>query len=327
MSSNGVDIVILCRQNTANVPYTLMSGINRYTDYTARMMVLQPTFGYPTDLIYPKDREKVIQIIQNANHIHLNILDPPQFPEEIHNAIKNAMWRGATVSKHYHGTILRINPPVQDHLYSRIFVSTPDLLEFHPHAVYLPNPVPTSLFETRPEFPEETTVVHTPSSARKNSNLLHKVRYPNLYPIPPEEETLKSTEFFRTTMDYLIEKKKKPLRYEILVYRPWEEVIKFKARDASMVYDQLIIGWYGVSAIEALALGKPVVVRIDHRWRNFLGEDHPLLLADRHTFLEDMDFYTSLDHRSMKNDCRRWAKRHHHPREVARRFTETVLEG
>src|SRR5262249_28784803 len=48
------------------------------------------------------------------------------------------------------------------------------------------------------------------------------------------------------------------VRFEIVERRPWSELREILAR-ADVVVDQVFMGWYGMVAVEAMALGKPVL--------------------------------------------------------------------
>ncbi len=56
---------------------------------------------------------------------------------------------------------------------------------------------------------------------------------------------------------------------------------------ADLIIDQLGVGWYGLFAIESMALGKPVVVRLDvdplRRTEEAFGVTAPMINADRDT--------------------------------------------
>jgi glycosyltransferase involved in cell wall biosynthesis len=53
-----------------------------------------------------------------------------------------------------------------------------------------------------------------------------------------------------------------PIRLELLEGMPRSELIK-RLGAADLVVDQLLIGWYGGFAVEAMALGKPVLCHVD----------------------------------------------------------------
>jgi len=60
-------------------------------------------------------------------------------------------------------------------------------------------------------------------------------------------------------------------------------------KESDIVIDQLIIGWYGLQSIEALAAGKHVVSYVDANLNGFLYPNCPLELADKNT-LESVVF-------------------------------------
>lgn len=60
-------------------------------------------------------------------------------------------------------------------------------------------------------------------------------------------------------------------------------------KTADIIVDQLLIGTYGVFAIESMALGKPVIVKISSEMKNLLPEDLPVVSADKYTIKEKLE--------------------------------------
>ena len=120
----------------------------------------------------------------------------------------------------------------------RIIVSTPDLLEFVPtkKVVYLPVAIG---FDELPK-PEKDqlhatiTVVHSPSSRQ-----------------------IKGTEIILAVIQE-IQKSNKDIYFKLIENATHNEVIRYLQK-SDLLIDQLLIGWYGKTAIEMMALGKPVV--------------------------------------------------------------------
>jgi hypothetical protein len=90
--------------------------------------------------------------------------------------------------------------------------------------------------------------------------------------------------------------------------------------DADILVDQLLIGWYGGVALEAMALGKPVVCFIDEATNPF-GEELPIVRADPAsvaTVLERLVGDAEL-RRAAGRASREFALREHDPRVLVRR--------
>lgn len=96
---------------------------------------------------------------------------------------------------------------------------------------------------------------------------------------------------------------------------------------ASVVVDQLLMGWYGGFAVEAMSLGRPVIssVRDEKPGDNPFGDELPIVRSSPATILRDLRVL--LEDASLRRELgaagRRFVERHHDPRAVARR----VLDG
>jgi glycosyltransferase involved in cell wall biosynthesis len=116
------------------------------------------------------------------------------------------------------------------------------------------------------------------------------------------------------------------IRLDLIEGVPRTELLR-RLRDADIVVDQLLIGWYGGFAVEAMALAKPVLCHIREGTpeENPFGEELPIVRALPQTLAERL--------RELARDrearlriglaSRAFVERHHDPRTVAR----DVLEG
>jgi hypothetical protein len=116
------------------------------------------------------------------------------------------------------------------------------------------------------------------------------------------------------------------LRLELLEGLSRQQVLERMAT-ADLVVDQLLLGWYGGVAVEAMALAKPVICFIDER-RNPFGSDLPILRATPATLVEVLrravgDRDTLL---AAGVAARRFVESEHDPREIARRVLEGVVD-
>jgi len=82
----------------------------------------------------------------------------------------------------------------------------------------------------------------------------------------PNHRTIKGTDFLIQAVNEL-----KHEGYDInlvLIEKANNDVVKMAIKDSDLVVDQLVIGWYAMFAIEAMALGKPVVCYLDSSLEN-----------------------------------------------------------
>jgi glycosyltransferase involved in cell wall biosynthesis len=91
-----------------------------------------------------------------------------------------------------------------------------------------------------------------------------------------------------------------------------------------VVVDQLLLGWYGGFAVEAMALAKPVVCAIDDAANPF-GAQLPVVRATPATLADRIRELATAPERRREIGlaCRRFAETVHDPRTVARQ----VLDG
>lgn len=126
----------------------------------------------------------------------------------------------------------------------RTFVSTPDLLESVPHAEHLPVALDVAAWAAgreaggakgaRGDGDGEVVVLHVPTN-----------------------RLIKGTRWIEAGIARARGRDPR-LAYRLLEHAPWREVRDAMAA-ADVVVDQVFLGWYGLVAVEAMALGKPVV--------------------------------------------------------------------
>ncbi len=97
-----------------------------------------------------------------------------------------------------------------------------------------------------------------------------------------------------------------------------------RVRDADVLIDQLYAGWYGGVALEAMALGKPVVAYLREADLGFLPpgmvEDLPLFQASPSTIKEELRRVLEIPREQLvrrAKESRAFAERWHDPRAIA----------
>ena len=95
-----------------------------------------------------------------------------------------------------------------------------------------------------------------------------------------------------------------------------------RVRQAHVVVDQVLIGWYGGFAVEAMASGRPVLayIREDEPDDNPFGDELPVVRTTPETLAGDLRLLvTDVDsRRRVAEKGRRFVEEHHDPRAVAR---------
>jgi len=117
-----------------------------------------------------------------------------------------------------------------------------------------------------------------------------------------------------------------PVRLDLIEGLPREQVRR-RLLAASIVVDQLLMGWYGGFAVEAMSLGRPVIssVRDEKPGDNPFGDELPIVRSTPATLLRDVRVLVedAALRRELGAAGRRFVERNHDPRSVARQ----VLDG
>jgi glycosyltransferase involved in cell wall biosynthesis len=183
----------------------------------------------------------------------------------------------------------------------RVFYLNPDLGRWLPGARFLPY----ASFDPR-------TVEPAPHAQRDELVVVHA----------PTSRAVKGTRHVEEAVA-AVRAEGVAIRLVLLEGMTRDEVLRCTA-DADVVVDQLLLGWYGGFAVEAMALGKPVLCSIDED-ENPFGADLPIVRATP-TTLADRLRELAAD-RARRHELgragRRFVEEVHDPRAVARQ----VLDG
>lgn len=129
----------------------------------------------------------------------------------------------------------------------------------------------------------------------------------------PSKRSTKGTDEILVSLKYVSE------AYELILVegKTQEEAIEIY-RKADIIIDQISVGTYGVFAIEAMALGKPVVTYISDEMRETLPEELPIISADFDTLPQVIDRLLSNGEKrnSIGVASRRYVERFHDNKKV-----------
>ena len=184
-------------------------------------------------------------------------------------------------------------------------VSTPDLLESAPRARHLPVAAPLEDYPVRLPSGSPKLVLHAPTNRLIKGTRHVEAAFERLRPRFPS------------------------VRFEIVERVPWH-VLRDRLAEADVVVDQVFMGWYGMVAVEAMAVGKPVLCFIRPDFESRL-EDCPIVRCEIET-LEDR-LAALLDdearRRALGAAGRAYVEREHAAPVIARRLVtlyQTLLE-
>lgn len=148
-----------------------------------------------------------------------------------------------------------------------IFVSTPDLLEFVPGSVLLPQPIDMEDFGRIRE-----DALREGREQEKRAEGTIRIAH------APSSRAIKGSKFLVRAVEAL-QARGLPVELIMIEGKPYSEAMRICSR-ADIVVDQLLIGAYGQFAVEMMALGKPVVCYLREDLRSHYPDDLPIVSAN-----------------------------------------------
>lgn len=188
----------------------------------------------------------------------------------------------------------------------QMFALNPDLLHFLPHAEFLP------YASIDPGDWQGGGTIHQPQSSRRPVCILHM----------PTNRSIKGTAYVEQACGDL-QAEGWSLELILVEGRPHREIKDLVAR-ADLVVDQLLVGWYGTMAVEAMASGKPVLCYLrEQDLERFVPryERIPLVRTTKHTLTQDLRrlLQNPLSWEPLGAAGQAYVRDVHHPMKVAER--------
>ncbi len=177
-------------------------------------------------------------------------------------------------------------------------VSTPDLHASATRARHLPVALDLADYPFAPPRGRPRRVIHAPTNRLIKGTRYVEAAFAALRPRFPE------------------------VSFEVLERRPWAE-LRDRLAEADVVVDQLFMGWYGMVAVEAMALGKPVLCFIRDDFEPRLT-DCPLVRCTREDLAARLadTLADTTDRGALGERGRAYAEREHAAPVVAGRLLE-----
>ena len=246
-----MNILMITDNDPAGMGIAFTNAINRYTEHTCRLITAAEKygFGYETDIHLPDieddDFGEVEQLLKNADIIHFHVLRDENShlgPLVIRDYIK-----GKKILHHHHGhPDYIINAESYNGKYKKlnrkVVVSTPDLLKIADNSAWVPNLVPINdaLFLPRYDDTLPRDIVRVCQA--------------------PTRKYHKHTSDFMTVMARI--QKNYPQAQSMIIEKiPYIDCLKLK-KTCHIVFDHMR-GWFGISSLESLSQGKPVIAGLD----------------------------------------------------------------
>lgn len=239
------------------------NAINRYTEHSCRLITTAEKYGfdYEKDIHLPDieddDFGEVEQLLVDAEVLHFHVLNDEN--SHLGPLVIRDYVQGKKILHHHHGhPDYIINADTYNEKYRklgrRVIVSTPDLLKVAEKATWVPNLVPLHDVHFLPRY--DNSLPRSPIKICQ----------------APTRKYHKHTQEFKAVMRKLQEKYPS-VETLIIENRPYLDCLKLK-RTCHIVFDHMR-GWFGISSLESLSQGKPVIAGLDE-WnikciRDFTG--------------------------------------------------------
>lgn len=224
-------------QDTAGIGVGLKQAFDRHTDWPMRYMNKSETYlRYPTDLPYRERLARDFYDAADVVHLHNTLL--------AHDTLDNE--QGKPTILHHHGTAFRYGHAALAAKARKVkaqqLVSTVDLEILERGLTWLPSPV---------DLPALAAIRAAHYRRSDTIRIAHA----------PTDRRIKSTALIEEVVARLGEKY--PVELVLIEHTAWAKCLQIKAT-ADIFVDQLLLG-YGSNAIEAWAMGIPVVAGVEDR--------------------------------------------------------------
>ena len=198
--------------------------------------------GHQSDILIPTTSRvnRFLALLERDDEVFFFVGDTPV------GGIDILFWKllGKKVAIEYHGSEVRGKGPRLFHRFAdALFVSTPDLLDDVPGGVWLPSPIFIGDYPVAE--PNGTVIAHAPSNREA-----------------------KGTQYLVEAFERVL-KKIPTAKLNLIEGVPYPEAIQ-QYRHATVMVDQLKIGWYGMVTLECMAMGVPVMCYIRGDLREYL---------------------------------------------------------
>ncbi len=294
-----MNILMITANDPAGMGIAFTNAINRYSEHRCRLITSQDRYGidFGKDIhlpdIHDDDFGEVEQLLKNADIIHFHMLSDEN--AHLGPLVIRDFTSGKKILHHHHGhPDYLINAAAYNEKYRRlnrkVIVSTPDLLQIAENATWVPNLVPINDTHYLPRFEDSLPVA------------------PIKICQAPTRKFDKHTEVFRRVFQRLTGAYP---HIEAVILERMDHLDCLSAKKSCHVVFDHMRGWFGISSLESLCQGKPVIAGLDD-WnirciREFTGtialpwqvaRDEGELQRILQTLIEDREFRLEVGRKS-----------------------------
>jgi hypothetical protein len=274
-------ILMIAINDPAGTAITFTKAINRYTEHTCRLITkeIRYNFMFEKDLHLPwldKDGwNEVEQLLKDSDIFHFHMTADESL--ELGPFKVNYYVKGKQIVHHHHGhPDFRSHPGKYRAKYKalkrrKLLVSTPDLLKLLPEAKWVPNLVPLD------------DPLYIPLDAGYNGKVV-------IGHSPTRREIKNTSDLVQVVNQLRPKMSENKLDLDVITNTRHKLCLKRK-RDCHIIFDHMQ-GYFGVSSLESLSQGKPVIAGLDdwNVWhlKEFSGvEQLPWVVARNKVQLEN----------------------------------------
>jgi len=246
-----LNIVMITANDPAGMAITFTNAINRYTEHTCRLITSQDRYGidFGKDIhlpdIHDDDFGEVEDLLKKADIFHFHMLSDEK--AHLGPLVIRDYTKGKKILHHHHGHpdyILNVDQfnDKYKRLKRKVIVSTPDLLKIADNATWVPNMVPLNDVDYMPRYDDSL-----PQDVIKICQA-------------PTRKFDKHTNEFHEAVD---DCRRSGLNVEkVIIERISHKKCLQIKKQCHIVFDHMR-GWFGISSLESLSQGKPVIAGLD----------------------------------------------------------------
>ena len=304
-----MNILMITANDPAGMGIAFTNAINRYSEHRCRLVTSQDRYGidFGKDIhlpdIHDDDFGEVEQLLKDADIIHFHMLTDEN--SHLGPLVIRQYTKGKKILHHHHGhPDYLINVAAYNEKYRRlgrqVIVSTPDLLQIADNAAWVPNLVPINDVHYLPRFEESLPpgplkICQAPTRKfDKHTDVFCRV-------------------FLRLRMEY-------PHIEQVILERMNHLDCLNSKKTCHIVFDHMR-GWFGISSLESLCQGKPVIAGLDD-WnikciKEFTGtdelpwqvaRDEDALYRVLHTLIADRELRDAVGRKSREFMEQHWTE-------------------
>jgi glycosyltransferase involved in cell wall biosynthesis len=239
-----------------------ISRAQRKLGHQSDFAVFRPSFSrFPADFVLRDEKEFwtrskklsfLLKCLRDYDifHLHSESIFAAEFRD-----IPLLKKLGKKIIFHFHGSDIRgkkMHPRIK--LADAHLVSTPDLLEYVPDGIWIPQPIDLDYWKSLSVEKKEKAIniIHAPSQRKK-----------------------KGTDLILSTLEEL-KREGYPVELSLIEGKSYES-LKSYYQKGDIFLDQILIGTYGNFSIEGMALKKPVCVFITEEASRLYPEELPVM--------------------------------------------------